>query len=109
ILYCLSPTTTRVTSGIMPLSPGLLYVPIYILSLLKYIINIQFGLFLCTCCFLQLLPEDIVLGTLIEHVDYVVLSGVETITESIPIRKNIPFIFFSHLPSSIFVLKINYQ
>ncbi|KAJ9577740.1 hypothetical protein L9F63_005660, partial [Diploptera punctata] len=29
-----------------------------------------------------LLPEDIVLGTLIEHVDYVVLSGVVTITES---------------------------
>ncbi|KAJ9586987.1 hypothetical protein L9F63_019405, partial [Diploptera punctata] len=28
-----------------------------------------------------LLPEDIVLGTLIEHVDYVVLSGVKTITE----------------------------
>ncbi|KAJ9584235.1 hypothetical protein L9F63_021414, partial [Diploptera punctata] len=28
-----------------------------------------------------LLPEDNVLGTLIEHVDYVVLSGVETITE----------------------------
>ncbi|KAJ9586631.1 hypothetical protein L9F63_019781, partial [Diploptera punctata] len=55
----------------------------------------------------KLLPEDIVLGTLIEHVDYVVLSGVETITERIcvlplveEVRSNDRFLDVDGKPSS---------
>ncbi|KAJ9600918.1 hypothetical protein L9F63_000920, partial [Diploptera punctata] len=56
---------------------------------------------------------DIVLGTLIEHVDYVVLSGVETITESYYCERRLNYRIsntydcMTEIPESLSVFFIN--